>query len=113
MAQALFEIASILVDVTCLFLFIWAWLSAVGLVVALVLSIAPHGFTMIGALTQSVSRLRFKIAALYITSKYSKLVRSGGALKVYVESSARSQYNAAEPSFLSPFLAIRRSSCPR
>lgn len=42
-AQALFEIASILVDVTCLFLFIWAWLSAVGLVVALVLSIAPHG----------------------------------------------------------------------
>ena len=53
-----FLAVSILVDVACIFLFIWAWLSAVPLVLFLTLSVV------------------FKFAALYITSKYSKLVRS-------------------------------------
>mmetsp|Transcript_8825 Transcript_8825/g.19601 ORF Transcript_8825/g.19601 Transcript_8825/m.19601 type:complete len:216 (-) Transcript_8825:73-720(-) len=74
-----FLAASILVDIAFLFLFIWAWLTAVPLVLFLTLTIV------------------FKFTALYITSKYSKLVRSqyNAELLPHLKSALGRSFNVA------------------
>eukprot|EP00435_Cladocopium_sp_Y103_P042007 s1833_g11.t1 len=74
-----FLAVSILVDIAFLFLFIWAWLSAVPLVLFLTLTIV------------------FKFTSLYITSKYSKLVRSqyNAELLPHLKSALGRSFNVA------------------
>ncbi|CAK9076179.1 unnamed protein product [Durusdinium trenchii] len=75
-----FLVASISVDIAFLFAFIWAWLSAL-----------PFAIFVAGSVV-------FKLTALYITSKYSKLVRSqyNAELLPHLKSALGRSFNAPQ-----------------
>eukprot|EP00913_Durusdinium_trenchii_P021686 g20376.t1 len=75
-----FLVASISVDIAFLFAFIWAWLSAL-----------PFAIFVAGSVV-------FKLTALYITSKYSKLVRrlQAAELLPHLKSALGRSFNAPQ-----------------
>ncbi|CAJ1359886.1 unnamed protein product [Effrenium voratum] len=89
---------SFLVDVCFIGIFIWSWLSAFGVILLLSLYAA------------------FKVGALYVTSKYSKVVRSqyNAELLPHLKSALGRSFNVApfEPARDRPFRAATMQERP-